>query len=271
MEILSAEGIVKDYKISDSFFQRSGKLIRALDNVDLRVEKGSCIGIVGESGSGKTTLAKIISGIVSPDKGIVKFRGESIYNKKNFGEYRKNVQMVFQDPYSSLNPRLKIFTSFSDIIKTHITKDINLIKKIAIENIKKVGLDEEHLYRYPHQFSGGQRQRISIARCLLLDPEVIIADEPVSALDVSLAAQILNLLKDLKREGKTIILIAHDLAIVKFICDEIMVLKKGVVQEYGKKEQIFSFPNSEYTRELIESSLIKESYIRGIGANTSFA
>ncbi|MCA1933147.1 MAG: ATP-binding cassette domain-containing protein [Calditerrivibrio sp.] len=271
MEILSAEGITKEYRISDNFFQRSNKLIKALDNVSFSIEKGNCIGIVGESGSGKTTLAKIVSGVLLPEKGVVKFRGESIYKKTDFLEYRKNVQMVFQDPYSSLNPRLKIFTVFSDIIKTHITRDHEVIKKIAVDNLKKVGLDEEHLYRYPHQFSGGQRQRLSIARCLLLDPEVIIADEPVSALDVSLAAQILNLLKNLKREGKTIILIAHDLAIVKFICDEVMVLKNGVIQEYGKKEQIFNSPNSEYTKELIESSLVKESYIRGIGADSSVA
>jgi len=172
--------------------------------------------------------------------------------------------MVFQDPYSSLNPRLKISSAFSDIVKEHITKDKREIRKILLSAINEVGLSEEHLERYPHQFSGGQCQRLSIARCLVLDPEIIVADEPVSALDVSLSAQVLNLLKKLKKEGKTIILIAHDLAIVKFLCDEVLVIKKGVVQEYGVASDIFSSPRSSYTKELITSSMLKETYLEVI-------
>lgn len=260
--LLGATNITKQYRYFDNFLFSSRATLKALDNVSLSVKKGCCLGIVGESGSGKTTLAKIITGIVEPDSGVVSFKGKPITDKTIYREYRKNVQMVFQDPYLSLNPRLRIASAFSDIIKEHITKDKREIRKILLNAMNEVGLSEEHLERYPHQFSGGQCQRLSIARCLVLDPEIIVADEPVSALDVSLSAQVLNLLKKLKKEGKTIILIAHDLAIVKFLCDEILVIKKGIVQEYGAASDIFSSPISSYTKELITSSMLKETSLR---------
>ncbi len=261
MILLEATDVSKQFKLFDTFFKRSQEKITALDNISLSLEKGRCLGIVGESGSGKTTLAKILADIIKPDSGVIKYKGRDINDKNIYNEYRRNVQMVFQDPYSSLNPRLTILSSFSDIIKEHITKNKVEIKELVINTIKKVGLEEEHIYRYPHQFSGGQRQRIAIARALILDPEIIIADEPISALDVSIAAQILNLLKTIKKDGKTIVLIAHDLAVVKFICDEIIVLKKGVMVERGTNFEIFNNPKTDYTRNLIDASLMKEKRV----------
>jgi len=261
MLLLKADNITKRFKLFDTFLKSSKEYIYALNNISLSLKKGVCLGIVGESGSGKTTLARILADIIKPDKGEVRYKGLPISDKKIYREYRRNVQMVFQDPYSSLNPRLTIHSSFSDILKEHITKDKTKISEIISNTIKKVGLEEDHVHRYPHQFSGGQRQRISIARALILDPEIIIADEPISALDVSLAAQILNLLKILKNEGKTIVLIAHDLAVVKFICDEIIVLKKGELVEQGTNFEIFNNPKSQYTKNLINASLLKEERV----------
>lgn len=261
MILLEAIEVSKQFKLFDTFFKRSHEKITALDSISLSLEKGRCLGIVGESGSGKTTLAKILADIIKPDSGVVKYKGIDINDKKIHREYRRNVQMVFQDPYSSLNPRLTILSSFSDIIREHITKNRAEIKELVINAIKKVGLEEEHIYRYPHQFSGGQRQRIAIARALILNPEIIIADEPISALDVSIAAQILNLLKSIKKDGKTIVLIAHDLAVVKFICDEIIVLRKGVMVERGTNFEIFNNPKTDYTKSLIDASLMKEKRV----------
>ena len=261
MILLEAVEVSKRFKLFDTFLKTSKDYVTALDKVSFQLKQGRCLGIVGESGSGKSTLARIIANIIKPDSGIVKYKGIDINDKKIYKEYRKNLQIVFQDPYSSLNPRLTVYSVFADIIKEHITKDKNKIKNIIVDLMKKVGLEEEHIYRYPNQFSGGQRQRIAIARSLILDPEIIIADEPISALDVSLAAQILNLLKKFKQEGKTIILIAHDLAVVKFICDDIIVLRKGVLVEKGSNFEIFSNPKSEYTRNLINASLLKEKRI----------
>lgn len=253
--ILEIRNVVKTYRAYSGVFKSSKKLIKAVNNISLDIKSGICLGIVGESGSGKTTLANIMSDIITPDSGKIFYKDKEVDRKNsNYKIFRKNVQVVFQDPYSSLNPRLKIFTSLKDGLKEHFGKDLNF-KKICTETFKKIGLKEEFLFRYPHQFSGGQRQRISIARALVLNPEIIIADEPVSALDVSIQAQILNIFKKLKnKEDKTIILISHDLAVVNFLCDYALVLYKGIDLEYGKAVDIINNPQHPYTKSLLSAS-----------------
>lgn len=253
--ILKINNITKSFRAYSGVFKSSKKVIKAVDNISLEIKQGTSLGIVGESGSGKTTLANIISDITPPDRGEIFYKGKKIDRRdKNYKFFRRNVQVVFQDPYSSLNPRLKIFTSLKDGLKAHFGKNVNF-KDICIETFRKVGLNEDFLFRYPHQFSGGQRQRISIARALVLDPEVIVADEPVSALDVSIQAQILNIFKKLKEiESKTVILISHDFAVVNFLCDYTLVLYKGVDLEYGKTFDIINNPQHPYTKSLISAS-----------------
>lgn len=225
-----------------------------MDNVSVEILKGRSLGIVGESGSGKTTVAKIISDIIKPDEGNVLFHGKNINGLgKNYMNYRRNVQVVFQDPYLSLNPKLTIFSAMKDALKTHGMK--GNLRKICGDYMELVGLKREHLDRYPHEFSGGQRQRISIARALSLEPEIIIADEPVSSLDVSVQAQILNLMKKLKLEkGVTFILISHDLAVVSYLCDDVMVMHNGRMVEYGTVNEVLEKPEKEYTRKLLAAS-----------------
>jgi len=252
--ILQLKKIYKHYRAFEGIFKGSSTNIKAVDGISIDIIKGRSLGIVGESGSGKTTLAKIIADIIKPDSGEVLFHGEEISNLKDkYGHYRKNVQVVFQDPYLSLNPKLTIFSAMKDGLKVHgIEGDP---REICGEYLEMVGLEKEHLDRYPHEFSGGQRQRVSIARALSLQPEIIIADEPVSSLDVSVQAQILNLLKKLKLEnGVTFILISHDLAVVSFLCDDIIVMQDGTMMEYGTVDKVLNSPENEYTKELIEAS-----------------
>lgn len=271
--IIEIRDVSKTFHLSEGIFSASKDKIKAIDNISLNIEKGKAIGIVGESGSGKSTLANIIADIIKPDSGEVLYKGKVVNRKTpDYKFYRKNVQVVFQDPYSSLNPRLKIFTMLKDGYKAHCTD--NNYRERFIDIFKKVGLKEEFLYRYSHEFSGGQRQRISIARALILDPEIIIADEPVSALDVSVQSQILNIFKELKvREEKTIILISHDLAVVNFLCDYTIVLYKGVDVEYGKTDDIINNPIHPYTKTLISASknLISSERIENINAVCPFA
>lgn len=254
--ILEGKNLTKYFKASEGIFSGRGKTFAALNNVSVGVKRSVTLGIVGESGSGKTTLANILSGIIKPEEGEIFYNGNKItIGQKSYISYRKNVQVVFQDPYSSLNPRLKILTSLSDGLKRHFP-EIKDVKERCEEILTRVGLKKEHLFRYPHQFSGGQKQRISIARALILNPEVIVADEPVSSLDVSVQAQILNIFKDLKtKESKTIILISHDLAVVNFLCDEILVIYNGIDLEFGKTEDVIKKPIHPYTKSLIDASM----------------
>lgn len=257
--LISVENITKYFEASGGLF-RKGTTFAALDNISFTIKKGVNLGIVGESGSGKTTLARIICGIHNPDKGEVLFKGQKINELQGtqYYNYRKNVQMVFQDPHNSLNPKLSIRSAISDGIKKHITKDKSEINKRLKNLMDMVGLPESYLDRFPHEFSGGQRQRISIARALSLEPELIIADEPVSSLDVSVQSQILNLMTDLKTQGVTFILISHNLAIVSNLCEETAVLRKGILMEIGSTDIIFDNPKTEYTKKLLEASTNKE-------------
>lgn len=260
-ELININSVTKYFETSGGMF-RKGTRFPALDDVTLKVTAGRSLGIVGESGSGKTTLARIICGVYNPDVGEALFNGENIglLKGESYEYYRKNVQMVFQDPHNSLNPKLTVRSAITDGIKRHITNDKKEINQRLLHLMEIVGLSADYLDRYPHEFSGGQRQRISIARALSTEPKLIIADEPVSSLDVSVQAQILNLMNSLKDEGVTFILISHSLAVVSFLCEETAVLRKGVLVESGETERILNRPISDYTKKLLEASASKELF-----------
>jgi len=244
--LVSVENLVVEYKASGL---NGNKIVRAVDDITFDIKKGEILAIAGESGCGKSTLAKTLIKLQNPVSGKIIY--PEFWNKKDFC---KKVQMVFQNPFASLNPKMKI----KDILKEPLDINTDLSKeeknRLIIEIIEKVGLKEEQLELYPHEFSGGQRQRIAIARALILKPELLIADEPVSALDVSIQAQIINLLKDLKNEfNLTIIFISHDLGVVKYIADRTIVMYLGEIVEMGSKEEIFDSPKHPYTKELLNS------------------
>lgn len=231
--------------------------VHAVNNVSLDIQKGEILAIAGESGCGKSTLAKAIMKLVRSDSGEILLNGENVLNLKHNKDLKKfyqKVQMIFQNPYSSLNPKMKIGEILKEplIINTNLKKEE--ITKIVEEKIKKVGLDKSALNLYPHEFSGGQRQRIAIARSLILNPEFIIADEPVSALDVSIQAQIINLLKQLKEDfNLTFLFISHDLSVIKYLSDRIAIMYLGEVVEVGRTEEIFKNPKHPYTKALLSS------------------
>lgn len=231
--------------------------VHAVNNVSLDILKGEILAIAGESGCGKSTLAKAIMKLVQSDSGEILLNGENVLNLKHNKDLKKfyqKVQMIFQNPYSSLNPKMKIGEILKEplIINTNLKKEE--ITKIVEEKIKKVGLDKSALNLYPHEFSGGQRQRIAIARSLILNPEFIIADEPVSALDVSIQAQIINLLKQLKEDfNLTFLFISHDLSVIKYLSDRIAIMYLGEVVEIGRTEEIFKNPKHPYTKALLSS------------------
>jgi peptide/nickel transport system ATP-binding protein len=230
---------------------------KAVDDVSFEVIKGETLGLVGESGCGKTTLGRTLLRLIEPTEGEIIYNGIDL-TKKTSDEIislRKDIQLVFQDPYSSLNPRLTIGSAISEPLKVHGQyKNEKQRKEKVIDLLEKVNLDAKHFNRYPHEFSGGQRQRIVIARALALNPSFIICDEPVSALDVSVQAQVLNLLNDIKKEfGFTTIFISHDLAVVRYISDRIMVMHKGKIVEQGLADEVYYHPKNEYTKNLIDS------------------
>ena len=253
--ILSAKNLTKSYTQTRGFFARQSTTIRALDDVSIDIRSGKTIAVVGESGSGKSTLAKALIKLISIDSGTIVFDGQdiSVLEGDKLKKIRKKIQMIFQDPYASLNPRMRI----ADILEEPliINKFDDIVRRKKINNIiQKVGLNIKDLTKYPHQFSGGQRQRIGIARALILEPKLVICDEPVSALDVSVQAQILELLKSLQKElNLTYLFITHDLRVVKHIADYVFIMQGGKLMEQGKTDIIFSKPKSQYTRELLAS------------------
>jgi peptide/nickel transport system ATP-binding protein len=229
----------------------------ALEGADFLVYPGETLGIVGESGSGKTTLARVVLELIPATAGRIIYREQDItqLTAANLKKLRKDLQIIFQDPYSSLNPRLAIGPAILEPMKVHGLHGNDRGRRARVmELLQKVGLREEHYYRYPHEFSGGQRQRICIARALAVEPRLIICDESVSALDVSIQAQVLNLLNDLKKDfGLTYIFISHDLSVVKFMSDRLIVMKNGKIEEIGESDEVYANPRSEYTRALLEA------------------
>ncbi len=254
--IMSGVGLKQHYGVSQGFMKPKGT-VKALDGVDFSVEAGRTLAVVGESGCGKSTLARLLTMIERPTAGELNFDGKNLLalDKESAKELRQRIQIIFQNPYGSLNPRKKVGTILEEplVINTKLSKQER--KEKAISLLQKVGLKPEHYDRYPHMFSGGQRQRIAIARGLMMNPKVVVADEPVSALDVSVQAQVLNLMMDLQDElGLAYVFISHDLSVVEHIADKVMVMYLGKVVEYGSTEQIFTSPQHPYTRALLSST-----------------
>jgi peptide/nickel transport system ATP-binding protein len=231
--------------------------LTALNNVSIEVFEGETLGLVGESGCGKTTLGRSIIRLIEPSKGNIIYKGKEItsLSSKELRKVRKEVQIILQDPYSSLNQRITVGEALIEPMRVHnLFRNDKERKKRSIELLERVSLNESHFYRYPHEFSGGQRQRIAIARALTLNPKFIICDESVSALDVSVQAQVLNLLNELKREFQlTYIFISHDLSVVKFMSDRMAVMKDGEIVELNEADKLYKNPQSQYTQQLIEA------------------
>jgi peptide/nickel transport system ATP-binding protein len=255
--LLRCENLSVWFPAKKTMFGKPVSFTKAVDDVSFEVFKGETLGLVGESGCGKTTLGRTLLRLIEPTSGKIIYNGIDLTAKKRdeLRSLRKEVQIVFQDPYSSLNPRLTIGSAIAEPMKVHaIFPNGKQRNHKVTELLEKVNLKAEHFNRYPHEFSGGQRQRIVIARALALNPSFIICDESVSALDVSVQAQVLNLLNDLKKEfGFTIIFISHDLSVVRYISDRIMVMNKGKIEESGNADDIYFNPRSVYTKNLIAS------------------
>ncbi len=235
----------------------TGEVVRAVDGVSLTVERGRVLGLVGESGCGKSTLSRAIMQLQPLSSGSIILDGVNL-SKLSPAEVRRrrlDFQMVFQDPYASLNPRFSIFSTLTEALSRRRALPRREREHAVAELMERVGLSPEHMYKYPHEFSGGQRQRIAIARAIAPEPALLLADEPVSALDVSIQSQILNLLTDLSRElGLTMIFISHDLSVVHYMADDIAVMRRGQIVEYGPAEEVFGRPQHKYTRSLLAAA-----------------
>jgi peptide/nickel transport system ATP-binding protein/oligopeptide transport system ATP-binding protein len=255
--IMEVHDLVKHFPIRAGFLQRTVGAVQAVDGISFDVVRGETLGLVGESGCGKSTTARLLLRLMVPTAGSIKFEGEEIADVKGhrLKDLRREMQMIFQDPYSSLNPRKTVGSVISEPFAIHRLKTGKGERKRAVQELMDlVGLNPEHYNRYPHEFSGGQRQRIGVARALALQPKVIVADEPVSALDVSIQAQILNLLRDLQRDlGLTLIFIAHDLSVVRHMCDRIAVMYLGKVVELATSDQLYAHPRMPYTGALMSA------------------
>nr|WP_182550258.1 oligopeptide/dipeptide ABC transporter ATP-binding protein [Phyllobacterium myrsinacearum] len=252
--LVSVQGLVKHFPVKSSGLFQPRKVVRAVDSINFEILKGETLGVVGESGCGKSTTARLLMQLVKPDKGEVLFDGETVGGAISLGDYRRQVQMVFQDSYASLNPRLTIEESVSFGPRVHGVPAQTAIAR-AHDLLHRVGLEPNRFAgRYPHELSGGQRQRVNIARALALEPRLVILDEAVSALDKSVEAQVLNLLLDLKRDfGLTYLFISHDLNVVRFMCDRVMVMYLGKVAEIGSRDAIFERTKHPYSAALLAS------------------
>ncbi len=255
MTLIEIKNLTVEYKTKRGILG-TPEIIHAVNNLSLDIKKGEILAVAGESGCGKSTLAKAIMLLEPACKGEIIFEGENVLQMKNpeLKAFRKKVQMIFQNPYASLNPKMKIFDTLAEPLKINTDFTNDEIKKIVVDTACKVGLDEECLNLYPHEFSGGQRQRIAIARALVLSPEFILADEPVSALDVSIQAQIINLLQGLKDDyDLTFLFISHDLSVIKYLSDRVAIMYLGEIVELGKTDEIFFTPAHPYTKALLSS------------------
>lgn len=253
--VLEARNLVRDYHVGGSLFG-GGRTVHAVRNISFSLEKGRTLAIVGESGSGKSTLARILTLIDRQTAGELLMDGVPVDVANGVTrELRRKVQIVFQNPYGSLNPRQKIGDVLMEPLLLNTDMPAPQRRERAMEMLLKVGLQAEHFNRYPHMFSGGQRQRIAIARAIILQPSLLVLDEPVSALDLSVQAQILNLLADLQDEfGLTYVFISHDLSVVKYIADDVMVMYLGEAVEFGSREKLFSAPEHPYTQALFAAT-----------------
>jgi dipeptide transport system ATP-binding protein len=254
--VLEARDIKRDYHVGGGLFGKP-KVVHAVKGVSFKLEKGKTLAIVGESGCGKSTLARILTMIDPQTSGDLKIGGKDVNIARDglTPEMRQKVQIVFQNPYGSLNPRQKIGDVLAEPLLLNTNMSAKERREKSMEMLLKVGLGKEHFNRYPHMFSGGQRQRIAIARALMLNPKLLILDEPVSALDLSVQAQVLNILADLQEEfGLTYVFISHDLSVVRYIADDVMVMYFGEVVEYGSRDDVFNNPQHDYTKKLFAAT-----------------
>ena len=253
--LLEVVGLQVYYPVLGGLLRRTIDQVKAVDGVSFRIPRGTTVGLVGESGSGKTTIGRAIVRLAPITAGTIRYEGKDITHltADEFLPYRKKIQMVFQDPYNSLNPRLPVREIVGEALEIHFPAlNKSQRRERVAELLRQVGLKPEHLDRYPHEFSGGQRQRIGIARALAVEPELIVCDEPVSALDVSVQAQIINLLQDLQETlGLTYLFIAHDLAVVEHLSDTVLVMNRGQIVEAASAQEIYRNPQHEYTRKLL--------------------
>ena len=259
--LLSAENLVKRFPIRGGTLNRVVNYVQAVNGVSFPVRRGEVLGLVGESGSGKTTIGRLVLRLEEATAGKVIFDGTNILElpKKEMRRFRKRMQIIFQDPYASLNPREKVRTVIGHALALHIIGTPESRRERAAELVEQVGLSPDQLDRFPHEFSGGQRQRVGIARALAVNPDFLVADEPVSALDVSIQAQVINLLSDLKDQlDLTMLFIAHDLAVVEHICDRVAVMYLGKIMELAPSSSLYNNPNHPYTEALLSAVPVPE-------------
>jgi len=265
MSLIEVRNLSKVFAREESIFGGAKAQLRAVDDVSLDIEQGETLGLVGESGSGKSTLGRLILRLIEPTSGTIRYNGRDLLgaDRRETRALRRDMQIIFQDPFGSLDPRMRVAEIVAEPLVIHGESgcrpgnrgETRSARERVLELIRAVGLDESALRRYPHEFSGGQRQRIGIARALALRPKFIVADEPVSALDVSVGAQIVNLLKNLQREfGLTYLFISHSMPVVRYLANRIAVMRHGKLVEVGATEQIVSAPTQEYTRALLAAT-----------------
>lgn len=263
-DLLTVKGLTKYFERGGGFLEKP-MLVHAVDGVDLKIGKKEVLGLVGESGCGKSTLGRAILRLIEPTSGEIIFNGEDVMKAdgKRLRELRKRMQIIFQDPFSSLNPRKRVIDTIGEPLIIHGIAKGSARKEKVVAILDKVGLSSDSLYRYPHEFSGGQRQRIGIARALAVDPIFIVADEPLSALDVSIQAQIINLLQDLQKSlGISFLFISHDLKVVRYFSERVAVMYLGIIVETGRTEEIFSNPQHPYTEALLSAIPIPDPFTK---------
>ena len=255
--LVEVQNLTVCFRSSRGFLRGKTEEVRAVDGIDLTIQKGKTLGLVGESGCGKTSAGRAILHLIRPTAGEVIYDGKSLgkLSKQTLLEYRKKMQIIFQDPYASLNPRLTIEQALTEPMLVHgIGDNLSNRRDRVVSLLEEVGLSSAYLLRYPHEFSGGQRQRICVARALAVEPEFIVCDECVSAMDVSVQAQVLNLMQELQKKRQlTYLFISHDLSVVKFISDEVAVMQAGKIIEFGSAQNLYAHPKESYTQDLIDA------------------